>query len=70
MGKDDSQHKIAMRSCEDLMNYSQHIGKVIEKQTSQHIANNRLQLKTTIDAIQWLAFQACALEVMMKVLVR
>ena len=32
MGKDpNSQHKIAMRSCEDLMNYSQHIGKVIEK---------------------------------------
>ena len=61
MGKDpNSQHKIVMRSCEDLMNYSQHIGKVIEKQTSQQISNNRLRRKTTIVAIRWLAFQACA----------
>ena len=56
----NSQHKISMRSCEDLMNYSRHISKVIEKQTSQQIANNRLRLKTTIDAIRWLVFQVCA----------
>ena len=45
----------------DLMNQAQHIQNVIEKQTSQQVANNRLLLKTSIDAVRWLTFQACAL---------
>ncbi|XP_062166924.1 uncharacterized protein LOC133873208 [Alnus glutinosa] len=56
----NSPHKIAVKCCEDLKNYSRHIGKLIEKQSSQEIENNRLQLKTSIDSVRWLAFQACA----------
>ncbi|XP_028055193.1 zinc finger MYM-type protein 1-like [Camellia sinensis] len=33
---------------------------VVEKQTSIQIARNCLQLKTSIDVIKWLTFQACA----------
>jgi glycerol kinase len=40
--------------------HSSHIGKLIEKQTSQEMENNRLRLKTSIDNVRWLAFQACA----------
>ncbi|XP_028077241.1 uncharacterized protein LOC114279217 [Camellia sinensis] len=32
----------------------------VEKQTSQQVAKNHLWLKTTIDAVKWLTFQACA----------
>jgi hypothetical protein len=61
VGKDpNSPHKIAVKCCDDLKNYSQHIGKLIEKQSSQEIENNRLQLKTSIDSVRWLAFQGCA----------
>jgi len=47
----NSPHKIAVKCCEDLKNYSQHIGKLIGKQSSQEIENNRLQLKTSIDSV-------------------
>ena len=61
VGKDpNSQHKIAMKCCEDLKNYSRHIDKLIEKQTSKELENNRLQLKTSIECGRWLTFQACA----------
>jgi hypothetical protein len=61
VGKDsNSLHKIAMKCFEDLKNYSRHIDKLIEKQSSQEMENNRLQLKTSIDSVRWLAFQACA----------
>jgi hypothetical protein len=33
------------------MNYSRHIDKLIEKQSSQEIENNQFQLKTSIDSI-------------------
>jgi hypothetical protein len=56
----NSPHKIAVKCCEDLKNYSRYIGKLIEKQSSQEIENNRLRLKTSIDSVRWLAFQACA----------
>jgi len=56
----NSPHKSAVKCCEDLMNQSRHIDKLVEKQTSQEIGNNRLQLKASVDSVQWLAFQACA----------
>ncbi|XP_025616756.1 uncharacterized protein [Arachis hypogaea] len=43
------------------MAQSKHIDKVLDSHNDETIANNRLRLKTSINAIQWLAFQACAL---------
>ena len=61
VGKDpNSPHKIAVKCCEDLMNHSRHIDKLVEKQSSQEIEKNWLRLKTSIDSVRWLAFQACA----------
>jgi hypothetical protein len=61
VGKDpNSPHKNAVKCCEDLMNQSQHITKLVEKQTSQETENNCLRLKASVDSVQWLAFQACA----------
>ncbi|XP_020967615.1 zinc finger MYM-type protein 1-like [Arachis ipaensis] len=34
--------------------------KVLDRHSDETIANNRLRLKTSINAIRWLAFQACA----------
>ena len=60
-GKDpNTPHKIAVKCCEDLMNYLRHINKLVEKQTSKEIEKNRLQLKTSIECARWLAFQVCA----------
>ena len=42
------------------MNHSRHIDKLVEKQSSQEIEKNWLQLKTSMDSVQCLAFQACA----------
>ena len=50
VGKEpNSPHKIAMKCCEDLKNYSWHIDKLIEKQTSKELENNWLRLKTSIE---------------------
>ena len=49
-----------MKCCEDLKNYSRHIDKLIEKQTSKELENNRLRLKTSIECTRWLASQTCA----------
>ena len=57
----NSSHKQAERACEDLMNQTQHIQQVIHKQIAEEIAKNRLRLKMSIEAIQWLAFQGCAM---------
>ena len=58
MGEDpNSLHEKAIMNCHDLMNQAQHIQNVIEKQTSQQVANNRLLLKTSV---RWLTFQTCA----------
>ena len=46
--------------------YSRHIDKLIEKQTSKELENNQLRLKTLVECAQWLAFQ----EVMMKALIQ
>ncbi|CAL5329405.1 unnamed protein product [Camellia sinensis] len=60
MGKDpNSSHRVAIKCC-DLTNQAQHIEVIIEKQTSIQIARNHLRLKTSIDVIKWLTFQACA----------
>jgi hypothetical protein len=56
----NSSYKIVVKYCEDLKNYSRHIDKLIEKQSSQEIENNRLRLKTSINSVRWLAFKACA----------
>ena len=41
VGKEpNSPHKIAVKCCEDLKNYSRHIDKLIEKQTSKELENN------------------------------
>jgi hypothetical protein len=57
VGKDlNSPYKIAVKCCDDLNNYSRHISKLIEKQSSQEMENNRLRLKTSIDSVRWLVF--------------
>ena len=64
VGKEpNSPYKIAVKCCDDLKNYSRHIDKLIEKQMSKELENNRLQLKTSIECARWLAFQACAFRV-------
>jgi hypothetical protein len=61
IGKDpNSFHRIAEKSYEDLKNQSQYIQNVFEKLTSEKIANNRLQLKASIDVVRVLAFQGVA----------
>ncbi|XP_062152101.1 LOW QUALITY PROTEIN: uncharacterized protein LOC133860528 [Alnus glutinosa] len=61
IGKDhNSFNRIAERSYEDLKNQSQHIQNVFENFTSEQIANNRLQLKASIEVVRMLAFQGIA----------
>jgi hypothetical protein len=48
-----------MKSCEDLRNQQQ-INKVLNAQSTEQVLNNRLHVKTSIDVVQWLAFQGCA----------
>ena len=56
----NSLHKIALKSCYDLVNPLQHIEKIVEKQTSQQVERNHIQLKVSIEVVRWLTFQACA----------
>ncbi|XP_065615886.1 uncharacterized protein LOC112008393 [Quercus suber] len=61
MGKDlNSTHRIAHKVCLDLMNQSQHIDRVVSNFTSEQIANNRIQLKASIDVVRHLSLQAIA----------
>ncbi|GKV30692.1 hypothetical protein SLEP1_g39478 [Rubroshorea leprosula] len=61
MGKDpNSIHNIAVKCLEDFKNQSCHVEKVLDKQSSQQIEKNQLCLKTSIDVVRWLTFQACA----------
>ena len=55
-------HKRAIMHSRDLMNQAQHISHVMKKQTSLQVANNRLILKTSINIVRWLKFQACSLK--------
>ncbi|KAH9647563.1 TTF-type domain-containing protein [Citrus sinensis] len=56
----NSSHKKAEKSCEDLMRQSQHLPQVFNCYSSHEIENNRLRLKTTVEAIRYLAFQGCS----------
>ncbi|QHO54136.1 Zinc finger MYM-type protein [Arachis hypogaea] len=56
----NSPHNLCVKSCDDLMAQSKHIDKVLDRHSDETIANNRLRLKTSINAIRWLAFQVCA----------
>ncbi|XP_012833666.1 PREDICTED: zinc finger MYM-type protein 1-like [Erythranthe guttata] len=60
IGGHNSQHCVSLKSCEDLMNQSAHIDKVMQRQSSVEILNNRLRLKTSIDCVRWLAYQSCS----------
>ncbi|XP_019179276.1 PREDICTED: zinc finger MYM-type protein 1-like [Ipomoea nil] len=61
IGKDfTSPHRNAEKACADLMNQQSHIAQHIEKFTSQEIAENRLRLRTSIEATRWHAFQGCS----------
>ncbi|XP_030486911.2 uncharacterized protein LOC115703821 [Cannabis sativa] len=60
IGEDiNSPHRNAEKAVADLMNQPTHIGRRFANFTSQEIADNRLHLKTSIEGIRWLAFQAC-----------
>ncbi|XP_059431488.1 uncharacterized protein LOC132164990 [Corylus avellana] len=56
----NSFHRVVERLYEDLRNQSQHIQNVFENFTSEQIANNRLQLKASINVDRKLAFQSVA----------
>ncbi|XP_015948563.1 uncharacterized protein LOC107473499 [Arachis duranensis] len=56
----NSPHNLCVKSCDDLMAQSKHIDKILDRHSNETIANNRLRLKTSINAIRWLAFQVCA----------
>ncbi|QHN98903.1 Zinc finger MYM-type protein [Arachis hypogaea] len=56
----NSFHHKALKSCDDLMKQSQHIDRLLRKQTSEEIEKNRIRLGASIDCIRWLAFQGCA----------
>jgi len=56
----NSAHRFAIRCLENLKNQSCHIKKVVKRQTTQEILNNRLHIKASIDIVRWLTFQACA----------
>ena len=59
MGKDlNSTHRFAHKACQDLINQSQYIDRVVGNFTSKQIADNRLQLKASIDVVWHLALQA------------
>ncbi|KAI3461491.1 hypothetical protein Pfo_018154 [Paulownia fortunei] len=57
----NSSHKIAVKHCHDLMNLLQHIEKIIDKQSMELVANNRLRLKVSIDVARLCAFQGITL---------
>lgn len=62
VGKErDSYHKLCEQACEDLKNQAQHLPQVLMRQTSSQIAENRLRLKVSIDAILYLALQGCSM---------
>lgn len=53
-------HSVNVQHCDDLMVKSQHIEKLF-RQSEQIIANNRLQLETSVMVVRWLTFQGCPL---------
>ncbi|WVZ91399.1 hypothetical protein U9M48_037579 [Paspalum notatum var. saurae] len=59
MGSDGSAHRYSVQCYDNLKNQPCHIEHAVEKQTDEDIRKNRLRLGTSIDAVRWLAFQAC-----------
>jgi hypothetical protein len=55
----NSAHNVALRCYEDFKNHSRHIEKILHKQAKHLILSNRLRLKTSVDVVRWLTFQAC-----------
>jgi hypothetical protein len=56
----NSAHRFATGCLENFKNQSCHIEKVVKRQTTQEIINNRLRIKASIDIVRWLIFEACA----------
>ncbi|XP_022003888.1 uncharacterized protein LOC110901365 [Helianthus annuus] len=56
-----SKHKKAFVFYSNLLNQEAHLENFIEKQSEEQIRKNCLRLKTTIDVVRWLTYQACAL---------
>ncbi|KAM3214800.1 hypothetical protein ACQJBY_067016 [Aegilops geniculata] len=54
-----SAHNFAVRCYENLRNRINHVDEVMKKQTKKRVLDARLRLKTSIDAMRWLMFQAC-----------
>lgn len=62
MGSDSSSaHRYSVQCYDNLKNQPCHIEHAVERQSDEDIRKNRLRLRTSIDAIRWLAFQACAM---------
>ena len=59
MGTCGPAHQFSVKCYDNLKNSLCHIEQVIEKQTSEEIKANRLQFRTSIDVVRWLAFQGC-----------
>jgi hypothetical protein len=61
MGSDcGSAHRYSVQCYNILRNQPCHIEHAVEKQSDEDIRKNRLCVRTSIDAICWLAFQACS----------
>lgn len=60
VGEPCSPHNNAVRSCDNLMNQSRHIDKVINRQSVEEIEKNRMRLNTSIQSVRFLAMQGCA----------
>ena len=58
--KHDSLHNINQKALEGLENTNQHIEAALISQSEEEIKKNRLRLKTSINAVRWLACQNCA----------
>ncbi|KAL3513178.1 hypothetical protein ACH5RR_025895 [Cinchona calisaya] len=54
-------HCIKMSQCyHDLKNSLQHLDIIIDRQISEQVAKNRLQLQVSIDDAKWCVYQAAA----------
>jgi hypothetical protein len=51
VGKENPPHRIVVKCCEDLMNQSQDILNLVDKQASQEFENNRPCFKAIIDIL-------------------
>ncbi|KAJ4747360.1 zinc finger MYM-type-like protein [Rhynchospora pubera] len=56
----NSAHNFAIGQCDSLKDSTGHIENVIVKRNEKVVEDARLRLKTSIDAVKWLTFQACA----------